>query len=65
MRVFFDSFFGFCLITACQPKLTSEQVYVSYTAEVSIADQLSDVAYSELLSERAQRSLLQSLKLSA
>ena len=57
--------FGFCLITACQPKLTPEQVYEAYSADVLSADQLSDVAYSELLSERAQRSLVQSLQLSS
>ena len=57
--------FGFCLITACQPKLTPEQVYESYAAEVSIADQLSDVAYSKFLSERAQHSLVQSIQLSS
>ena len=53
------------LIPACQPKLTPTQVYESYAAEVSITDQLSDVAYSKLLSECAQRSLVQSLQLNA
>ena len=55
--------FGFCLITACQPKLTPEQVYEAYFADVLSADQLSDVAYSKFLNERAQHSLVQSLQL--